>query len=320
MKILCYAVLVAITSAPLSRAAERVTLEAKEDRVTVKVGGAVFTEYLVRSGAKPVLWPIVGPTGKRMTRNYPLETAAGEDQDHIHQRSMWFTHGKVDGIDFWSELPGHGTIEHRGFLKVESGTPARIETRNDWLGPDGKLHCQDIRRLAFYADADSRAIDFDIELRAKDKPVAFEDTKEGSFGLRMAHGLTVKSRDGVLLGGHIVNSLGQHDADTWGKRAPWVDYFGKIDGEPLGIAVLNHPASFRFPTYWHVRPYGLFAANPFGIHDFTGGESGTVTIKPGESLRLRYRVLLHKGDQVVGHVAQQFEDYARSAQPAEPAS
>jgi len=306
--LIAFAVLAPVADGSLRAA--NLTAEKVADGVTIKVGDQLFCRYLTRSGAKPIVWPILGPTGKPMTRSYPMENVAGEDQDHVHQRSLWFTHGNVDGIDFWSELPGHGTTEHREFLKVEGGPQAVVKTRNDWLGPDGKLHCRDVRTLVFRADRNTRSIDFQIELQAAEQPVTFKDTKEGSFGLRMAAGLTGKSRAGVPLGGHIVNSHGDTEEHTWGKRAEWVDYYGTIEGEQLGIAVLNHPSSFRYPTYWHVRPYGLFAANPFGVHDFSGAGDGTLTLEPGKSLSLRYQVLLHRGNHESAKVAEAFEKYA----------
>ena len=115
-----------------------------------------------------------------------------------------------------------------------------------------------------------------------------------------------------LKGGKIVNSEGQANVAAWGKPAAWVDYHGPIDDETLGIAILNHPSSFRFPTHWHVRTYGLFAANPFGLGDFTSGkEKGTYTLPAGETMKLRYRVLLHKGDEQQGRVAEAFEAFAK---------
>ena len=109
-----------------------------------------------------------------------------------------------------------------------------------------------------------------------------------------------------------MNSEGQTDRGTWGKRAAWVDYHGPLDGQVTGITIMNHPSSFRFPTYWHVRTYGLFAANPFGLHDFEGTSEvdGTHELEAGESITLRYRVLLHRGDEKEGKVAEAFADYA----------
>jgi hypothetical protein len=276
--------------------------------VTIKIGDALFTEYLIASGAKPVLWPILGPTNKPMTRAYPMDKASKEAKDHIHHRSLWFTHGNVNGVDFWSEAPGHGTIKHREFETIAGGRQATVVSRNDWSGPDDKRVCQDRRRLTFASDGDSRWIDFDITLTASDGPITFGDTKEGTFGLRVAGPMAVDSKHG----GRIVNSAGQVNAEAWAKRAPWVDYQGPVDGQTLGIAIFNHPTSFRFPTYWHVRTYGLFAANPFGVHDFGGKSDGSYVLPAGQSVTFCYRVLFHKGDEKQANVAAAYEEYART--------
>jgi len=290
--------------------AAEVTAERSPGGVTVKIDGQPFTEYLTRSGTKPILWPILGPTGKAMTRAYPMENDPGETRDHPHQRSLWFTHGSVNGVDFWAESGKNvGTIQHRGFVKVESGPEAVIIARNDWLGPDRRKVCEDQRALRFGGDAQSRWIDFLIALSATNGPVTFGDTKEGTFGVRVAESIMVDAKRG----GRIVNSRGQSNAAAWGQPAEWVDYHGPVDGRTLGIAILNHPASFRFPTGWHVRTYGLFAANPFAQRSFRGkGESGEgYTLASGKTLSLRYRVLLHPGDEKEGRVAEAFAAYAK---------
>ena len=278
--------------------------------VTVHVDGKLMTRYLVKSGAKPILWPLVGPTGKEMTRGYPMRDALPtERSDHPHQRSFWFTHGNVNGIDFWSEMKNHGEIVHREFVRVAGGKQAVIVTRNDWMGPDGKRVCEDQRSFTFDANDRARWIDCDLVVQAADGPVTFGDTKEGSFGVRVAGTMKVTAK----LGGKIVNSEGQTDEAAWGKRAPWVDYYGPVDNEILGIAIMNHPTSFRYPTYWHVRTYGLFTANVFGVRDFTGDKNadGSYTLPAGESIRFRFRVLLHVGDEKQGKVAESFQDYAK---------
>jgi hypothetical protein len=290
--------------------AAEVTAERSPGGVTVKIDGQRFSEYLTRSGKKPVLWPIFGPTGKPMTRAYPLEIDPRETHDHPHQRSLWFTHGSVNGVDFWAESGKNvGTIEHRGFVQVRSGPTAVIIARNDWLGPDRRKVCEDQRALTFGGDAQSRWIDFLIALTATDGPLTFGDTKEGTFGVRVAESMRVEAKPG----GRIVNSRGQTDAAAWGQPAEWVDYHGPVDGQTLGIAILNHPASFRFPTGWHVRTYGLFAANPFAQGSFRGkGESAEgYTLAAGKTLSLRYRVLLHRGDEKEGQVAAAFAAYAK---------
>jgi hypothetical protein len=294
----------------ISHISAEVTVQRLPEKAIVKIDGEPFTEYLIESGTGPVLWPILGPTGKPMTRAYPLEKHTGEKfLDHPHQRSLWFSHGNVNGIDFWSLEKGHGIIRHREFEKTDSGPIGFIVTRNDWIGPDGEKQCEDKRTLQFGSDADCRWIDFAVTIQATDRPVTFGDTKEGAFGIRVAESLAVDSKQG----GRIINSAGQINEAAWGKPASWVDYQGPIAGDTLGIAVLNHPSSFRFPTYWHVRSYGLFAANPFGLKAFADkkAEEGSYIIAPGNSLTLRYRVILHRGDEKQGGIAQRYEEYSK---------
>jgi hypothetical protein len=148
-------------------------------------------------------------------------------------------------------------------------------------------------------------------VKATAGPVTFGDTKEGAFGVRVPTTMDVNSK----MGGKIVNAEGLMDDAAWGKQSPWVDYFGPVEGETLGVAILNHPSSFRYPTYWHVRTYGLFAANPFGVKDFTKDKekSGAYTIESGKTMNLRYRVIFHSGDQAAAKIADRFAEYSKQA-------
>ena len=288
--------------------AAEVTAERSPRGVVVKIDGQPFTEYVVDCGVKPtlgpILWPVIGPTGKPMTRSHPMAEGPDERKDHPHHRSIWFNHGDVNKLSFWHVE----AIKHREFLKVQSGRQAVIVATNDWIGPGEKKVLEDQRSLAFGTDGDARWIDFDLTLKATNGPVRFGDTKEGSMGVRVAGTMKVDAK----LGGKIVNSHGQTDKDAWGKEAAWVDYHGPVDGQTVGLAILNHPSSFRFPTCWHVRTYGLFAANPFGLHNFKGSDEldGSHTLADGQSIALRYRILLHRGDEKEGKVAESFAAYA----------
>lgn len=304
---------VALAAAAFSAEAAEKTAGVEVQRAahgaTVLVDGELFTQYRIDSGPKPICWPVLSHTGKRVTRAHPMEDVTGERQDHKHHRSWWFTHGDVNGVDFWSEGEKSGTIVHREFLALESGSQqGRIRTRNDWLTPDGTKICEDERELRIHYRRDARVADFDITLKATEGPVTFGDTKEGMMGVRVATSMDVDSQ----LGGQIVNSRGQRDKAAWGQQAEWVDYVGPVGDETLGVAILNHPTSFRFPTYWHVRTYGLFAANPFGLHDFKGSDEvdGSHTIPEGESITFRYRIFIHSGDTDQAKVAKEYERYA----------
>ncbi len=290
------------------------TADKTGDGITVKLDNRPLTEYLIRSGTKPILWPLIGPTGKPVTRSYPMQSPPGETHDHVHQRSFWFTHGDVNGISFWEETPKAGSIVHRQFVEVKGGDTARIVTRNDWMAPAAKESkptkmLEDERTLVFSVEGDKRLIDFDVTLTASEGPVTFGDTKEGTFGLRMAETINVDAKKG----GRIVNSDGKTNLAAWGQPAAWVDYHGPVDGEQVGIAILNHPTSFRYPTRWHVRPYGLFAANPFGKAGFEAhdGPGGAFTLEQGKSLTLKYRVILHRGDEKQAAIADAFAKYAK---------
>ncbi len=290
--------------------AAEISLVRDADGVTVLCDGKPFTRYVVHSGTKPILWPIVGPTGKEMTRGYPMRDPIGpEKKDHIHHRSLWFVHGDVNGVSFWDEAAAdHGHIDHEEYLELTQGESARIRTRNAWKLADGRTICEDTRTMVFGADESTRWIDFRVTVTAKDDRVVFGDTKEGSLGMRVGGAMAVENK----AGGVIINSEGLRDDEAWGKRAAWVDYSGPIEGEQVGITIFNHPQSLRYPTYWHVRTYGLFAANPFGVHDFLGqpDAKGALTLARGESFSLYYRIILHSGNLDLERTAAAFARYA----------
>jgi Methane oxygenase PmoA len=283
-------------------------LQPSGPNIAIALDGRLFSEYRTDVGAKPFLYPLIGPTGNSYTRAYPMETLAGEDHDHPHQRSFWFTHGKVNGIDFWSEQEVHGTIKETARKSIVWGpTLGRLCTSDDWNGPDGRKVCEDERVLTFYKVRNARVIDFEIVLKATAGPVAFGDTKEGMFGLRVASSMDVDKKRG----GRITNAEGLVDSQAWGKASPWVDYSGPVNGRTVGIAILNHPRSFRYPTTWHVRTYGLFAANPFGWHDFGLSTPGDYTLPAGNQLWFAYRVILHDGDASSAQIADAFDRYSK---------
>lgn len=312
--LLCLAATSCYASDPTVKSDE-ITLKKSDNSVKVMVGDQLFTEYVTKSKSKPILWPINAADGSPVTR------APQDDiKEHPHHRSFWFSHGDVNGIDFWSEGPKAGSIEHDSFEEVtdgKGGKPARIVTKNSWKSPKGKTILTDKRELEFGASGTQRWIDFRITLNASEDKVVFGDTKEGSFAIRIAESMNVTSPGQ----GHLFNNRGLADGKAWGKKAEWVDYWGPIDGgkgqRPIvGIAIFNHPESFRFPTFWHVRVYGLFAANPFGEDGFKGikgdtGAKGTgaYVLEKDKSLVLRYRVLIHNGEGKEERLNAYYEKY-----------
>ena len=288
-----------------------VTMDKSNNSIRVLTNGSLFAEYRTASGGQPVIWPIIGPTGTQYTRSYPVGARLeSERADHPHHQSLWFAHGDVNGHDFWHNtiLESETEIRHSDFMEISSvGNLGTVISKNKWIA-EGKHLLSDTRRIHFGVEADLRWIDITIKLTAVEEDVQFGDTKEGTFAVRVAGSMKVDSAGR----GKILNSLGQRNENAWGTPAEWVDYCGPIAGETVGIAIMCHPESFRHPTRWHVRPYGLFAANPFGEADFLPApkKQGTFVLKHGEMLCLRYRVLFHKGNTCEAGIEEQYKVFA----------
>ncbi len=264
-------------------------------RVQVCSGSDVWAIYDFTSYAKPILYPLKGPGEFEVTRNYPMKPGVpGEANDHEHHKSLWFAHGDVNGLDFWSEKARIAT-DDVSLLNDELGTWPGIVASSRWLDGDKSI-LNEQATLRFADRADVRFVDFDFVLTAA-VDVRFGDTKEGTFAIRTHPALQLKREDDSLPVGHAENSAGQTDGTIWGQPAEWVSYFGQIDGVDLGIAIFDHPQNLRHPTTWHARDYGLVAANPFGLHDFLKQPegSGNFDLPQGNQLRLRYRLGIYRG-------------------------
>ncbi len=300
-------------------AAAGVKLTEKDDRITVEVNGRLFTEYRFKEPQRPFFYPVIGPTGAPVIRHWPIaEGSPDEERDHPHHKSLWFTHGAINGVDFWAD--GKGKIVHDKFVEVSSGPEVGvIVAQNKYVAPDGKVVCTDTRTHRFHNTPDGQIMDFEVAIHASQGQVTMGDTKEGSMAIRLNPTMqltptkAMRAR-GETAKGHIVNSEGVTDGNTWGKRAAWCDYYGPVNGEIVGVAIFDHPSNPRHPTWWHVRDYGLFAVNPFGIHDFEKKPAGTgdLVIPAGQTVTFKYRFYFHKGDEKQGKVADRYAEYAGS--------
>lgn len=313
----------AVTNPQSTGSSGGVQLTKLDDRVRVEINGRLFTEYFFKGAAKPYCHPVIGPGGAGMTRDWPMKETPGEEHDHPHHRGFWFGHGDVNGVDVWTDKGEKtGKVVHKEFSEVKSGRNSGvIVSRNDWVDSTGKLLCTDETMMRFYNSraGSARWFDFKITLHASNGDVHLGDTKEGTLAIRIAETMRLvkpapKGQKPIPGDGHIFNSEGVRDGEAWGKHAAWVDYYGPVNGKTVGIAVFDHPSNLRHPTTWHARDYGLLAANPFGAHDFEGKPRGTgdYTIPSGKSLTLRYRILLHEGDEKHGRVAERFKEFVQS--------
>ncbi len=291
------------------------SVEMVDDGVEIKLGGQLLTKYWASHTSRPILWPLIGFDGVELTRGYPMQDALpSEKKDHVHHRSFWFNHGEVNGLDFWSEAKSAGKISAIGSPKISGGDTATLKARHQWNDMDGNRVLTDQWHLTFAHDDKLRWIDCVFTLTASEGDVNFGDTKEGSFGIRVAGTMKVDAKQG----GKIRNAEGLIDSAAWAQASSWVDYYGPVSDGIHGIAILNHPDSFNYPTRWHVRTYGLFAANPFGVSHFVGGsKTAGTTLKKGESMTFGYRVVIHRGDTESAGIPAVWEAY-RATKLAEP--
>jgi hypothetical protein len=286
-----------------------------KDRISVEIDGKPYTDFfLAADGNKPYVYPLRTAAGVIVTRHFPMEQFPGETNDHPHHRGMFFSHGEVNGYNFWATEPGSRSpkkarmalqkvVEAKGGKR--SGT---IQAIFDGLDPQGKAIMTETRTLTFHSDPKLRTIDYEIKVDAIEK-LKFGDTKEGTFGIRLATSITEDAKRG----GRMVNAEGKEtEKDVWGKRSPWLDYDGPVDGQTVGVLVMDHPTNPRHPTYWHTRAYGLLGANIFGVHDFLNDKTqdGSLTVEPGQSLRFRYRVVIHPGDVHAIDAPAMFKEFA----------
>jgi hypothetical protein len=316
------AISAALCSALLTGAS--VKLERSPHQIEVTIDGKPFTTYYFDPAiAKPYLMPLRTASGSVVTRDFPVKNDASKGNPKAsafepHQRPLYFGHGDMDGLDFWQEPTfdhyysdhGHQAYGHMILKSIEQastvGDPATIRARFTLNDPSNRVIAEETQSFTFRGDSQTRVIDCEFVLYATAGPLDIGDTKEGTFGIRLAPELSAPL-------GQMLNSNGaKGEKAIWGKPADWVDYEGMISGKPVGIAVFDSPSSFRHPTTWHARAYGLFAANPFGAREFTGDPSkdGSWSVPEGKSVTFRYRVLIHEGEFGPAEISAAYSKYA----------
>ena len=293
-----------------------------DGRIDIRLDGKEFSSfYFGPDVPKPFLHPLRAADGTIVTRGFPMEEVPGESRDHAHHRGVWFTHGDVNGCDFWanefdSGRPNQGVISLRSIRHASNESKRRgaIEAVFEWRSTEGELLLVEDRVMTFHAGSTNRVIDFDFTVAAAEREVRFGDTKEGAFAIRVATEIEEDhlGAAGIPRTGRIRSATGKTgEIEVWGRRAQWVDYSGSIRGKKLGIAIFDHPSNPRHPTYWHVRSYGLFAANIFGERDFHADpkRDAGLTLDSGAALRFQYRVVVHPGDTETADVKGLYRRY-----------
>lgn len=311
-----------------------------EKRIDVLADNKLFTSYCWPDKVfKPILYSVLTAGGNAITRGYPLYPRPGERVDHPHQVGVWFTYGDVDGLDFWNNseaIPaekksGYGTIKHIKVDQLKGGKGEGIMvTTASWIDPSGKELLSEKTEYHFIAKGSIRIIDRITVLTAGSKDVSMKDNKEGMIGIRVARQLELPSKEELILTdskgnptnvakmsnegvtGNYRSSEGITGDAVWATRAKWMELTGIINDEKVAVVILDHPKNQSYPTYWHSRGYGLFAANPLGWSAFSNGkETLNFSIPKGRSSVFRYRILIQSGELTDVHINSYADEFAK---------
>jgi hypothetical protein len=291
-----------------------------EHRVDVLVDGKPFTTYLWSDAVKkPVLFPVRTAEGAVVTRGFPLQPVEGESHDHPHHTGFWMNYGDVDGVDFWGNHPAaRGSEKHKlGSIVQKSIASSRgghgqgeLDVVSEWVDDGGPAVLREQTHYVFGADAGRRSVDRIARLEAL-APVNFRDNKEGMLALRVASALELPGKKNAAATGQYRSSEGKTGDDVWGTRARWVMLTGKLEGKPVTIALLDHPTNPGFPTHWHARGYGLFAANPIGQKSLAKEPEFTLSLAKGKTTRFAYRMVILSREAAPADIEAEYQRFIK---------
>ncbi len=289
--------------------------------VDVFIGGKLFTTFLYPDTLeKPVLYPLMAANGTMVTRGFPLSPKAGEPTDHPHHLGLWFNFENVNGLDFWNNSFAinadkkhlYGWVKTDKIANTTSGKKGSLTYHANWTDQSNHVLLQETTTFTFSGTDHQRIVDRTTVLTA-DTLVTFTDAKDGMLGLRLAHELqiptiedkrftddkgivtVVKGDVDTIANGNYLTSEGKYGNEAWSTRGVWCKVYGKMQGDTVSVAIIDHPANINFPTFWHARGYGLFAANPLGKSIFTKESATNLQLKKGASVQFKFRVVIDNG-------------------------
>ncbi|MDE3143312.1 MAG: PmoA family protein [Bacteroidota bacterium] len=310
----------------------------QKHEVLVTINAKVFTTLLYDDTLyKPILYPVYSPGQQIITRGFPLAPRIGEPVDHPHHEGIWFNYENVNGLDFWnnsyaipeSKKGSYGSIKTDKIISLKNGTNAELKMSARWIDHNNSILLKEQTTYLFSANDEERIIDRITTLTAE-KDVVFTDAKDGLLGLRVTKELQiptietkkfvddkgnitlVKAMKDSTINGNYLTSEGKEGDSAWATRGNWCLLYGKKNNEMISIVIIDHPKNIGYPTYWHARGYGLFAANPLGQKIFSNGKEDLhFTLKKGSSATFRYRIVIagakeKLSDQKIDQLAKDF--------------
>ena len=316
-----------IFSSSFAQKKERVKfVKATDSKIQVFVGDKLFTNFMYPDTLeKPVLYPIHTANGTTVTRGFPLEPRTGEPTDHPHHIGIWFEYENINGLDFWNNSFAiaadkkqlYGWTRTDKILKTTAGEKGVLSYHANWTNKQKDVLMEETTSYEFSGSAHRRMIDRETVLTAT-TDVLFTDAKDGFLGMRVARELQIPSKQDQkftddkgnltvvkggtdnIANGNYITSEGKQGDDAWSTRGVWCKLYGKMGKDSISIAIIDHPKNPNYPTFWHARGYGLFAANPLGEKVFTNGKSEKqLRLKKGESVTFRYRIVIEDGSKTL---------------------
>jgi len=312
----------------------------KQNRIDVLVNNKPFTSFLYPDTLeKPVLYPVHAADGQIVTRGFPINPRPGEPTDHPHHLGIWFNFENVNGLDFWNNsyaIPAekkhlYGWIKTDKIINVSDGKIGTILYHANWTDQKNNVLMEEVTKLSFSGTEHHRIIDRITTLTA-DTLVNFTDAKDGMYAIRLAHELQipdkkdkefkddkgnvtiVKGEADDVANGNYLTSQGKTGDDAWSTRGRWCKVYGKMGNDSMTVAIIDHPENPNYPTFWHARGYGLFAANPLGEKIFTNGKSAkNLQLKKGESVTFRFRIVIDSDNKTlsVAELNKLADDFAK---------
>ena len=292
------------------------------NRINVLIGNRIFTSFFYPDTLeKPVLYPIVAANGTKVTRGFPLDPIPGEPTDHPHHIGTWLNFENVNGLDFWNNsfaIPAakknmYGWIKTDRIIETKDGAKGILTYHANWTNQQNETLLEETTRFEFSGTDRLRIIDRFTTLKAATE-VNFTDAKDGLLGIRLAQPLqiptiedkkftddkgivtVVKGKADTIANGNYITSEGKQGDAAWSTRGRWCKVYAKMGADSVSVVVIDHPQNPNYPTFWHARGYGLFAANPLGEKIFTNGKSAkNLQLKKGESVVFRYRIVVDNG-------------------------
>lgn len=302
----------------------KVVKDTKENKVDVFIGDKLFTSFLYPDTLeKSVLYPLHAANGTVVTRGFPFHPLPGEPTDHPHHMGLWFNFENLNGLDFWNNsyaIPKekknlYGWIRTDKITETTNGAKGILGYHAIWHNQAKEPILDETTRFEFSGNDHQRIIDRITTLTALTDAL-FKDAKDGLLGLRVAHELQIPSnkeqkftddkgnvtvvKADAVANGNYITSEGKQGDDAWSTRGKWCKLYGKMGNDSISIVIIDNPKNPNYPTYWHARGYGLFAANPLGENIFTNGKlTKNLTLKKGESVTFRYRIVIDNGKQSI---------------------